>query len=101
MSFDILKSTDVRRKTKEVKISVNGNDYTFFAKEITYLQRLHLASLQQAGSDVFSQLVVYSITDVDGKHMTTQQAEALAPEHAEILFVAASDVNKPESVEKN
>jgi hypothetical protein len=101
MSFDALKAADVTPKKKEVKIKVGENTYKFTAKEIPYLQRLHLASIQQSGGDAFTQLIVYSIVDQDGKHMSVDQANGLSPEHAEAFFVAASEVNAQGQEEKN
>lgn len=101
MSFDALKAADVTPKKKEVKIKVGENTYKFTAKEIPYLQRLHLASIQQSGGDAFTQLIVYSVVDEAGKHMTLEQASGLSSEHAEVFFVAASEVNAQEVKEKN
>jgi len=101
MSFDALKAADVTPKKKEVKIKVGETTYKFTAKEIPYLQRLHLASIQQAGGDAFTQLIVHSIVDEKGAHMSIDQANALSKEHAESFFVAASEVNAQEAGEKN
>lgn len=101
MSFDALKASDVTTKKQSVDIKVGDKSFHFTAKEISYLQRLHLASIQQSGGDVFSQMIVYSIVDEDGKHMSMQQARQLASEHAETFFLAASQVNAQEEAEKN
>lgn len=101
MSFDALKAADVTAKKKEVVIQVGENSYVFTATEISYMQRLNLAAIQHAGGDAFTQLMIYSIVDADGRHMSAQQANALAPEHAEKLFVAATEVNQQDTTEKN
>ena len=93
MSFDELKKSDYSPKKKEISIKVGDKELKFVATECTYLQRLHLAAIQQSGEDSYSQLIVYSITDEQGKHMTSSQAQSLSPEHQEIFFVAAASVN--------
>lgn len=96
MSFENIISSDVVRKKKEVVIG----EYKFYANELTYPQRLHLAILQQGGGDSFTQMIVYSITDKDGKRMTIEQASKLSDEHAAAFFIAATDVNGADA-EKN
>lgn len=101
MSFDDLVASDATPKKKEVKIKLGDKTYSFTATEVTYLQRLNLASISQSGGDPFTQLIVFSIVDEHGKHMSLAQAQALADEHAEALFVAASEVNTQSDKEKN
>lgn len=100
MSFDDLKKADVTPKREEIKIKSGDKDLVFYANEISYLQRLNLAGIQATGGDSYSQLVVYSITDQDGKHMTIEQAQGLSDEHAEIFFVAAAKVNNQDAKKK-
>jgi hypothetical protein len=100
MSFDALKKSDVTKKTKDVLLKVGDVEYKFKANEISYLQRLNIASAQANGGDPFSLLLVYSIVDQDGNHMTVEQAQALDSSHAEALFLAASEVNKTEDKKK-
>lgn len=101
MSFDALTAADVTPKIKEVPITVGDKTYKFTAHEIGYLQRLHLSSIQRSGGDPFTQLIVYSIKDESGKHMTVNQAIQLPDDAAEKFFVAASEVNNQEVDEKN
>ena len=101
MSFDALKASDVTKKSEEVKIKIGDKEYKFQANEIGYLQRLNLATLQKSGGDSFTQLIVYSITDENGFHMTLEQARALHDDHAEAFFVAAAKVNRQEDGPKN
>lgn len=93
MSFDALKASDVTRKTKDIDITVGENVYRFTAKEISAMQRMHMANVQKNGGDPFQQLIVYSITDPEGKHMTLEQAEKLDDVHALAFFSAAAEVN--------
>jgi hypothetical protein len=100
--FDDLFKSDVQPKTEEVKLKVGEKTLTFTANEISYLQRLHLSQLQSQGGEAFTQLIVYSITDADGQHMTREQANRLPSEYAEQLFIAATKVNSGEvKTEKN
>lgn len=100
MSFDELKSATAK-KVEKVTIESGDKKFYFTANEITYIQRLHLASIQQAGGDALTQMIVYSIKDEQGRHMTLAQAEQLADEPAQAFFMAASKVNAGEEAEKN
>src|SRR5690606_29729571 len=93
MSFDELLNSDYTPKREEVIIKSGDKEYKFFANEISYLQRINLSSIQHVGGDSYTHLVMYSIADEDGKHMTLEQASKLPPEYAEKLFVAAAKVN--------
>ena len=93
MSFDELKAVDVTAKVKDIEIAVGEKTLRFKAKEISILQRMHIAQAQKNGGDPFVQLIVYSIVDEDGKHMTHAQASALADAHAVIFFAAAAEIN--------
>lgn len=93
MSFDALKSSDITRKIKDIEIKVGENTLKFQAKEISYLQRMHIAHAQKSGGDPFVQLLVYSIVDEAGKHMSPEQAAQLSDIHALQFFTAASEVN--------
>ena len=100
--FDILFDSNVQPKTEEILIDVNGKKIIFTAKEITYLERLHLSALSNSGSSPYAQLIAYSIVDSDGKRMTIEQANQLPHEYAEKLFIAATKVNsQPIKTEKN
>ena len=101
MSFDALLAADVTPKTKEVPIKIGDTVHKFTAHEIGYLQRLHLSAIQKSGRDPFTQLIVYSIRDEVGAGMTLKQAISLPNEIAEKFFIASSEVNKQEEVEKN
>lgn len=101
MSFDALVNSNLNAKKKDISFEVAGKKVSFTANEISYLQRLNLSVIQQSGGDAFTQLVVYSIKDEQGKHMTFEQAQGLSEEHAQAFFVAASEVNKQETEEKN
>lgn len=100
MSFDEITS-DVQRRKKEVVLKHNGKEFKFFANEITYPQRLGVALEQHKGGDSLTQMIIFSITDEDGKNMTKEQAQKLSDEHAAILFEAASKVNEVVEEEKN
>lgn len=97
MSFAELAKDSYARKTKEVKVKTGGGkELVFTATEISYLQRVALGVLSAQGGDVYTQLIVYSIHDQDGKYMTLDQAAKLSPEHQEVFYLAALDVNKVE-----
>lgn len=100
MSFAELTNANYAPKREEVKIKVGDKEVIFFANEISYLQRLHLSSIQSLGGDSYSQLVSYSITDKDGRHSTPDDVRALSDEHQEALFVAAAKVNSVEESKK-
>lgn len=99
MSFSELEKT-YTPKRETVTIKSGDRSLTFHANEISYLQRVHLGTIQSGGGDSYTQLVVYSITDEDGKHMTLEQAQKLSPEHAEKFFIAAAKVNSQEDTKK-
>lgn len=100
MSFAELKKSDYSQKTKEFVIEHSGKSFKFKAKELSFLQRLNLAAVQQGGGDTFTNLVVQSIVDEDGKHMTVDQAVSLPEEVQLKFFEMASEVNKSDA-EKN
>lgn len=100
--FDALFESNVQPKSEEVVIDANGKKITFTAKEISYLERLHLSALSTSGSSPYAQLITYSIVDADGNRMTLQQANSLPHEYAEKLFIAATKVNSQQvKTEKN
>lgn len=101
MSFDALKAADVSLRKKDIVIKVGESSYTFTAKEMTYLQRLHLSAVQNAGDDTFSQIIAYCIYDSAGKQMTVRQANELSEDHANIFLNAATEVNGAVDPEKN
>lgn len=102
MSFNDLLNASVTRKTKEVPIEVNGKTIVFTATEISYIERLHLASLSALGAEGFSSLIASSITDPDGNKMTVEQVKQLPEQYAEKFFIAATEVNSGEvKTEKN
>lgn len=101
-AFDDILAASLQRKTEKVEFDVNDKKLIFTATEISYLQRLHLSQLQSSGGEAFSQLLVYSIKDADGNHMTLEQVACLPPEYAEKFFIAATKVNSGEiKTEKN
>lgn len=100
MSFSELTNSNYAAKKEEVKITLGDKELVFHANEISYLQRLNLSAIQATGGDSYAQLVVYSITDQDGKHMTLDQATKLSPEHQEAFFIAAAKVNSAEEDKK-
>lgn len=100
MSFSELANANYAPKREEVKIKVGDRELVFHANEISYLQRLNLYAIKSIGGDSYTQLVVYSITDQDGKHMTLDQAEKLSPDIQEKFFVAATKVNSSEDSKK-
>lgn len=100
MSFAELTNSSYSAKKEEFKIKAGEKELTFYANEISYLQRLNLSGIQSAGGDSYAQFIVYSITDQDGKHMTLDQAKALSHEHQEAFFVAAAKINSAEEDKK-
>lgn len=100
MSFEELAKSNYAPKTEEVKIKHGDKDFVFTANEISFLQRLNLSGLQSVGGDSYSQLVVYSIKDQDGRHMTLNQVQSLHPDIQEKFFVAAARVNSAEDAKK-
>lgn len=96
MSFDKLKKSSYSAKSQEVVIESGGDKITFHAKELSYLQRLDLSTIKESGGDFYSHLVVMSIVDQDGKHMTLDQCSSLDPEIQEKFFLAAAKVNAQE-----
>jgi NAD-specific glutamate dehydrogenase len=100
MGFNDLIQAGYAAKKEEVLVTVGDKEVTFYANEITHLQRLNISVLQNSGADFYTQLVVYSITDENGQHMTKEQAAALPPEYAEKFFIAAAKVNAKDEQEK-
>lgn len=100
MSFEALQSSDYTAKKEEILIKVGDKEIKFTANEISYLQRLHVAAIQDQGGDAYSQLVAYSIQDPEGKHMNLDQVRKLGPEHAQVFFIAAARVNKQDDKKK-
>lgn len=102
MSFEAIAKSDYTPKKKEINITVGDQTHIFYANEITHFQRLHVSTIQNQGGDAFSKLVVYSITDRDGKHMSEEQAASLSAEHAGLFFKEAAAINYgTEQDEKN
>lgn len=99
MSFDDLVKSDLARKSVPLVIKSGDKEIEFTANELTYPQRLQIAILQQNGGDSFSQLIVFSIKDKDGRSMTMSQAQSLPEEYFVKFFEAATKVNVVE--EKN
>lgn len=103
MSFKDLAEATVARKTKPVVLKLkDGRELNFTATEISFLQRVALGLTSANGSDaaVHENLIAMSITDEEGKHMTTEQAAALSSEHQEVFYRAALDVNALEGKAK-
>lgn len=101
MSFDKIIVKDYAPKTERVEIEVGDETLVFTAKELPFVQRLMIDAIRQQGQDHVSRLLVLSVTDSDGKHMTEDQAASLPPEYALPLVTAALKVNAAEDVEKN
>lgn len=98
MSFDQLLKATVARRKKDVSIKMpDGSVLTFQANEVSYLDRVNLGIYGLKNGDVNTRLIVMSITDQDGHHMTEEQAKGLSYEHQEVFHHAALDVNKLES----
>lgn len=93
MSFSELTQNSAAKRKKEFSVKFADKDYIFFANEISYFQKLQLAALTQEGKEAFTQMIVLSITDKDGKNMTKEQAIALPNEIAEKFIIEASEVN--------
>lgn len=100
MSFDAIVNSDVR-SSQPKEIEIGG--YTFYANEIKSYERLHLGTLNALDQEGYSQLVLYSITDQDGKKMTREQLDALNDDVFMKFFNAALEINQVDEVdsEKN
>lgn len=102
MSFDELAKATVARRKKAVTIKMpDGSELVFQANEISYLDRVSLGVSSLKDGDINTRLIVMSITDPDGKHMTVDQARNLSNEHQEVFYRAALDVNKLEDAPKD
>lgn len=101
MSFDKLIPQDARKKSKEVEFDVAGEKVFFTAHEISALDRIALAVLQQGDKNFVTGLVVASIVDQHGKKMSLEQASKLPDEIAAKFFAAAMEVNYADKTEKN
>lgn len=101
MSFSDIINSDVQRRKKEVVIKVGDKEHKFYANELTYPQRLSIAVIEKNGGDAFGQMILFSITDKDGAHMSLDQVSRLSDEHAASFFFAATEVNRVEDEEKN
>lgn len=93
MSFSELLKSNYKPREKNITISLNGKDIVFKAVEMSAAARLGISVARSSGSDWVSELIVASIIDPDGKHMTLEQAKALEEEYATKFFLAASEVN--------
>lgn len=100
-SFDEIVGSDVQKKKEEVVIKVGDKEHKFYANELTYPQRLNVAILQQSGGDSIAQMILFSITDKDGRHMSLDQIGKLSEEHAAAFFIAANSINSTEVAKKN
>ena len=97
MSFSELAKASVARRKKDVTITMpDGGELVFHANEISYLDRVSLGVSSLKDGDINTRLIVMSITDADGNHMTMDQALKLSDEHQEVFYRAALDVNKLE-----
>lgn len=96
MSFDKIIQCDVIRKKKELEIG----EYKFYANELNFPERLAL-SVTANVSEQFTTLVINSITDQEGKHMTREQALNLPDDVFDKFLAAALELNKVEQSEKN
>lgn len=98
MSFKDLAAAQVARKKQPVVIKLeDGRDITFYANEISFLQRVDLGiNSKTDGANMHVGLIALSITDEEGNHMTLEQAQALSNEHQEVFYRAALDVNSLE-----
>ena len=102
-AFDEIAKSDYARRKKEFKIKSGEKEFTFFANELTYAQRVRISVLENQGLDSYIPLIVFSITDQDGNAMTTDQANRLSEEHFNEFLINATNVNIAEKVdtEKN
>ena len=96
MSFDKIIKSDVIRKKKEIEVG----EYKFYANELNFPERLAL-SVTQNVAEQFTSLVINSITDQEGKHMTSEQASNLPDNVFDKFLAAALELNKVEQSEKN
>lgn len=93
MSFDALKASDVTRRKKPILLKVADKEYTFYAVEMTAVQRSHVHALVQQNLDFGSQMIIYSIVDEHGRRMVRDQLDQLAPEYIEEFLLAVFEVN--------
>lgn len=96
MSFDKITKSDVVRKKQEIEVG----EYKFYANELNFPERLAL-SVSPNVSEQFTALIVNSITDQDGTHMTREQALNLPDEVFDKFLAVALELNKVEKTEKN
>lgn len=100
MSFAEI-TKDYSPKTQEVLIEVNGNVYKFIAHEMSFLASQEIGLKQTNGENWLEHLLVNSIKDEQGNHMSADQAQRLSPEHADKFIAAAVAVNSRGESEKN
>lgn len=94
MSFAELAKAAVARRKKDVPIKMpDGREIVFQANEISFIDRVELGLASRSDGDVNTRLIVLSITDPSGNHMTMEQARNLSNEHQEVFYRAALDVS--------
>lgn len=91
MSFD--KITNVIRKKELIEIEISTGALKFYANELSYTQRVSLSASAVNSDDIFAKWISMSITDEDGKRMTSEQASNLPDDVAEKMFAAVMRVN--------
>lgn len=101
MSFDKLTVKDYTPKSDKVIIEVGDDKLEFTAKELSFMQSIRVDAARRSGEDHLTLLMVLSIVDSDGRHMTMEQALALNRDYALPLIEAAIRVNQREEAEKN
>ncbi len=100
MSFSEI-TKDYVAKTAEVLIEHGGKTFKFTAHELSFIASQEIGLKRASGEDWLEHLLVHSIKDENGSHMTADQAKKLSPEHADKFIAAAISVNNAGDAEKN
>lgn len=91
MSFDQL--TDVTKKRETIEFTVGKQVVTFFANQLSYIQKMNMTVAMQNAPDLFSSLILAAIVDQDGNYMSVDQLHRLNDETQKKFFEAAKRVN--------
>lgn len=92
MSFDQL--TDATKKREAIEFTVGKGVITLYANQLSYIQKMNISVKFKDTRDLFTPLILMSIVDQDGHHMSENQLNGLSDEVQKKLFNAALNVNK-------
>lgn len=101
MSFSEI-TKDYSARTEQIVIEFGGKEYKFIAKQLPYI-RIQEIGIREMNGDAghLRDLIVSSIVDEVGDHMTIEQANALPDDVATKMLLAALRVNNAGTAEKN